>query len=362
MPVQIAVSGRIGYRWVKTGFICGQTRQGKPMPKLWLACLACVGVLFSAQTFAAESSMFNGKTITYIVATTPGGGYDTYGRLIARYLQKYLPGSRVVVKNVPGAGNIIGANQIYAARPDGLTIGMFNTGLIYDQLIHRNGVQFDLTKFSWIGKAASEGRGLLISNKSGIKSFDDMLKAKAPIKFAASGIGAASYNDTRILADALHLNVQIVNGFTGNEGEMSMLRGEVAAQVGTVDALEQFVKNGNGFWALALSGNDAALPGVPRASAYVKDERGKKMLALLQALSEIGRLTAGPPGIPPNVLAVQRQALTAIMKDPAFLADAKKMNLPIDYLPGDVVDTKIKAALNQPPETIEMLKRVTSGG
>jgi tripartite-type tricarboxylate transporter receptor subunit TctC len=331
------------------------------MPKRWLAFAAGAALLFSAPAFAADNDMFKGKTITYIVATTPGGGYDTYGRLIARYLQKQLPGSRIVVRNVPGAGNIIGANTIYAARPDGLTIGMFNTGLIYDQLIHRQGVMFDLSKFSWIGKAASEGRALLISNASGIKSFDDMLKAKAPIKFAASGVGAASYNDTRILADALHLNVQIVNGFTGNEGEMSMLRGEVAAQVGSVDSLEQFVKNGHGFWGLALSGAADELPGVPRAATYVKDERGKKLLALLQALSEMGRLTAGPPGIAPNILAAERQALNAVMKDPQFLADAKRLNLPIDYLPGDVVELRIKAALNQPPETLDALKRATGG-
>jgi tripartite-type tricarboxylate transporter receptor subunit TctC len=237
---------------------------------------------------------------------------------------------------------------------------MFNTGLIYDQLLGRDGVKFDLAKFSWIGKAASEGRGLLVSNASGLKSFDDLLKAKTPIKFAASGIGAASYNDTRILADALHLKVQIINGFTGNEGEMSMLRGEVAAQVGTVESLEQFVRQGHGFWALSLSGKE--LPGVPRAASYVTDDRGRQMLALLQALSEMGRLTAGPPGIPANVLGVERDAMTAVMKDPAFLADAKKLNLPIEYLPGDVVDQRIKAALAQPPETIATLKRAAGGG
>ncbi len=326
----------------------------------WLAFAACLGFI-PAQASAAESQMFDGKTITYIVATTPGGGYDTYGRLIARYLQRHLPGSRVLVKNVPGAGNIIGANEIYAARPDGLTMGMFNTGLIYDQLLGRDGVKFDLAKFSWIGKAASEGRGVLVSNASGIKTFDDMLKAKTPIKFAASGIGAASYNDTRILADALHLNVQIINGFTGNEGEMSMLRGEVAAQVGTVDSLEQFAKQGHAFWVLSLSGTELP-PEVPRAAAYVKDDKGRKMLALLAALSEMGRLTAGPPGIPANVLTTERDALTAVMKDPAFLADAKKLNLPITYLPGDVVEARIKAALNQPPETIATLKHAAGGG
>jgi tripartite-type tricarboxylate transporter receptor subunit TctC len=332
------------------------------MPKRWLAFAAGISLLCSAPGFAADSGMFKSKTITYIVATTPGGGYDTYGRLIARYLQKHLPGSRIVVRNVPGAGNIIGANTIYAAKPDGLTIGMFNTGLIYDQLIHRQGVMFDLTKFSWIGKAAYEPRAVLISTSSGFKSFDDMLKTKGPIKFAASGVGAASYHETRILADALHLNIQIVNGFTGNEGEMSMLRGEVAAQVGAVDAFEQFVKSGHGFWGLALSGGPDALPGVPRVTQYVKDDQGKKLLALLQALSEMGRLTAGPPGIPPDVLNLERAALVEVMKDKEFLADARKLGLPIDYLPGDAVETKIKAMLNQPPETVAALKRAAGGG
>jgi hypothetical protein len=140
-----------------------------------------------------------------------------------------------------------------------------------------------------------------------------------------------------------------------------MLRGEVAAQVGTVDSLEEFVKNGHGYWALALSGSAAALPGVPRVAQYIKDERGRKLMSLLQALSELGRLTAGPPGIPANILAVERQAMTAVMKDPEFLADARKLNLPIDYLPGDVVEARMKAALNQQPETIAALKQAAAG-
>ena len=188
-----------------------------------------------------------------------------------------------------------------------------------------------------------------------------MVKAKGPIKFAASGIGAASYNDTRIMADALHLDIQIVNGFTGNEGEMSMMRGEVVGEVGSIDAFEQFVQNGNGFLGLALSGKPEALPGVPRVEKYVKEERDRKLLLLLQSLSELGRLTAGPPGIPANVLGVERQAMTAVMKDPVFLAEAKRLRLPIDALSGDVVEAKVKAALNQPPETIAALKRAAGG-
>ncbi len=320
--------------------------------------------LLAAPAVAAPapiSDMFRGKTITYIVSTTAGGGYDTYGRMIARHLPKYLTGARVIVKNVPGAGNIIGANQIYTARPDGLTIGMFNTGLIYDQIIGRHGNMFDLAKFSWIGKAATEARAVVIAKTSQYKSFDDVLKSPRPVKFATSGIGTASYYDTRILTDALKLNVQVINNFSGNSAEMSMMRGEIEAQVGTVESLEQFVKNGNGIWGLGVTGNAETLPGVPKAAQYARDARGRNLLALLQAMSELGRLTAGPPGIPADTLATLRQGLMAVMRDPQFLAEAKRLNLSIDPLSGEIVDAKIKAALSPAPETVAALKAVSGG-
>jgi len=326
------------------------------MLKRWLL-LATAILVIPGTASAASNDMFRGKTITYIVATTAGGGYDTYGRMIARYMPKYLPGSRIIVRNVPGAGNIIGANAIYTARPDGTTIGMFNTGLIYNQLIGSAGMNFDIAKFTWLGKAATEARAVVLSTNSGIKSFDDMIKAR-DVKFATSGVGTASYFDTRILADALKLNIQVVNNFTGNTGELSMRRGEVAGQIGTVESLEQFVKSGGGFYALEISGSQAKLPGVPNVAQYAKDERAKKLVALLQAMSELGRLQAAPPGVPAETLAVLRTAMEQTIKDPGFVADSEKLNLPIDFLPGDVVTEKIKAALSQPADVVTALKAV----
>ena len=330
------------------------------MLKRLLAMTAILLVPISALAAPASNEMFRGKTITYIVSTTAGGGYDTYGRMIARYMPKYLPGARVIVRNVPGAGNIIGANAIYTARPDGLTIGMFNTGLIYNQLIGSAGMNFDIAKFSWLGKAATEARAVVLSTNSGIKSFDEMLKAPG-VKFATSGVGTASYFDTRILADALKLNIQVVNNFTGNTGELSMRRGEVAGQIGTVESLEQFVKTGAGFYALEISGNAGTLPGVPRVAQYAKDERARQLVALVQAMSELGRLQAAPPGLPAETLAVLRAAMEQTIKDPGFVADSVKLNLPIDFLPGDIVAEKIKAALTQPPEIVAALKQVAGG-
>ena len=113
--------------------------------RITAAAIVASGLSTTAAAAQTGADFFKGKTITYIVATAPGGGYDLYGRLSAEYMQKYLPGSTFVVKNVPGAGHLIGANTIYASKADGLTIGTFNTGLIYNQLIQREGVHFDLT-------------------------------------------------------------------------------------------------------------------------------------------------------------------------------------------------------------------------
>src|SRR3954454_629152 len=127
--------------------------------------LRTFAVAFAAGAMAASpaaaqsgADFFKGKTVTYIVSTAPGGGFDLYGRLVSEYMQKYLPGSTFVVKNVPGAGHLIGTNTIYASKADGLTIGTFSTGLIYNQLVKLDGVQFDLEKMSWIGKASSDPR------------------------------------------------------------------------------------------------------------------------------------------------------------------------------------------------------------
>src|ERR1700752_1499175 len=147
-------------------------------------CLLSAGALIATGLYPAfaqtGTEFFKGRTVTYIVATAPGGGYDLYGRLVSEFMQRYLPGSTFVAKNVPGAGHLIGANTIYASKPDGLTIGTFNTGLIYNQLIATDGVKFDLTKMSWIGKAASEPRVFLVGAQQPIKTFAELQALKAP--------------------------------------------------------------------------------------------------------------------------------------------------------------------------------------
>jgi len=177
------------------------------------------------------ADFYKGKTVTYIVATSPGGGYDLYGRLISEFMQRYLPGSTFVVKNMPGAGHLIGTNAIYAAAPDGLTIGTFNTGLIYNQLIKQDAVKFDLTRMSWIGKAASEPRVFVVAAQSPIKSFADLRAQKQSVNFATSGIGSANYVEINSLTNLLKLPIKILTGYNGNDDQLAMRRGEVSHQM-----------------------------------------------------------------------------------------------------------------------------------
>ena len=305
---------------------------------------------------AAAASFFKGKTLTYIVATKPGGGYDAYGRLVAKYLGKHLPVDKVIVRNIPGAGHIIGANHINAAKPDGLTIGTFNTGLIYAQILQRKGAKFDLRKMSWIGKAASDSRTVVVSEKSGFKSFAEFAAASKPAKMAVSGIGSAAYNDMRLIVEALSLNVKLVPGFAGNEGEMSMLRGEVAGTIGSRSSMQPFVDNNNGRFILEIGG--VARPGVPQARSLVKDAKGKSIVALIESQSTLGRLTAGPPGIPADRLAELRGAYAKALSDPGLLAEARKMKRPIDAAGGAEVAKMVDGALNQSPETVALIASI----
>ena len=150
------------------------------MKRLLAAALGAL--MFAAPAWAADADFFKGKTVTYIVATGPGGGYDTYSRLIARYLQKYLPGSRVLVRNVPGAGHIVGANTIYAAKPDGLTIGMFQTHMYLQQMVQQPEVKFDVLKFNWVGSQERGTMMLYIRGDAPYRSIEDVITAKEPPK------------------------------------------------------------------------------------------------------------------------------------------------------------------------------------
>jgi tripartite-type tricarboxylate transporter receptor subunit TctC len=316
---------------------------------------------FAVLTMAASPSLgqtgaefYQGKTITYIVATPPGGGYDFWGRLVAEYMQKHLPGSTVIVKNMPGAGHLVGANATFAAKPDGLTIGTFNTGLIYAQVIKHDGAKFDLSKMSWIGKAATEPRVVAIASHSPIKTLDELRAQKEPVNFATSGGGTSSdFVETHMLANVLKLPIKILTGYSGNERRLAMRRGEIVGAMGSRSSFGSFVQDGHGRFIAQIGGNDSD---VPQLKDLVTDPAGKALIAMLQTQGDISRLTAGPPGIPQDRLDALRAAYRNAMEDKELQAKAQKLERSVEPAYGDELLAMIKTALNQPPEIVALLK------
>jgi tripartite-type tricarboxylate transporter receptor subunit TctC len=306
----------------------------------------------AAQTGA---DFYKGKTVTYIVASSAGGGYDLYGRLVAEFMQKHLPGTIFIVKNVPGAGHLVGANTIYASKPDGLTIGTFNTGLIYNQLIGLDGVKFDLTKMSWVGKASADPRVFVVRPDLPIKTFADLQSYKEPIGFAVSGMGSASYVETSMLAKALKLPLKILTGYNGSDDQLAMRRGEIGGLMGARSSMDKFVGNGYGRFIVQIGGNQTDLP---QLSTLVTDPTGKALIALVQSQGDISKLTAGPSGIPADRLDALRAAYKAALEDPELEAKAEKLDRPVEPAYGEAVLKKVKEAMNQTPETIALLKEV----
>jgi len=318
--------------------------------------LLCSILFITHPLFANPDSardFFKGKTITYIVATNAGGGYDSYARLIARYMEKQLPDTRIVIRNMPGAGHLIGTNWLYKAKPDGLTIGTFNTGLIYSQLSGRSGIQFDLNRFDWIGKAATDTR-VMVSSRENIGNLQDLRTIDQPFLSASSGIGTASHVETTLLARTLGLNIKVIPGYGGNEGEMAVLRGELHGILGSYSSLRPFVENGNGQLLWSIGEVDSETTNLLHEPSVTKNQDARALLDLIQTTSTLSRLTAAPPNTPADRLTVLREAYLAALNSPELQKEARRMRLPIVPESGDVVAAKIKRAL-QPSESVLQL-------
>jgi tripartite-type tricarboxylate transporter receptor subunit TctC len=309
----------------------------------------------------AARAFFQGKTMTYIVATEPGGSYDTYGRLISRHLIARLGLERVIVQNIEGAGQIRGANEVAAARPNGLTLGTFTPGLIASQLIGRSGLQFQLETLSWVGKAGSEPRVFIVSKASGLRSIEDVRALKRPLLMGTGGYGTEGYLDAALLAYALDHQVRFVFGLQTRTGQLSMMRGETEGQVGSFSANRDFVENGFGSIILRIGDADGLEPTIPDAADLATTPEKRAIVELLLSLSTLVRWTAGPPGIPAERLEVLRDAYMSTLQDPQFQAEAAKLRLPIAPMHGATLAKEIVRMLAQPASMVALLRSITKG-
>jgi tripartite-type tricarboxylate transporter receptor subunit TctC len=307
---------------------------------------------------SAARAYFAGRTLTYIVATDAGGMYDTYGRLVGRYLQRHLGLRAVAIKNVPGGGHIRGANEIAAARPDGLTLGTFNSGLLYAQLLGREGVRVDLRRLSWIGKAGGEPRVLVTSSRTPLRTVHDLRALGRPLLLANSGFGNEGYHDSVLLAHALGFEVRFVFGLALRAAQLSMLRGEVEGHVASASGYRAFVEGGYGTVVLRVGADDLTSGEAPDARALVTDPHAIQLLDLMAGISDLMRWTAGPAGIPEHRLAVLREAYMSALADAALLEEARALAIPIRPLDGVSLAAEVERLLAQSPEMVARIADV----
>ena len=171
----------------------------------------------------AQTPFYQKKTITIVVGYLPGDGYDVWARLLAAHIARHIPGNpSVIVQNMPGAGSLIAANNIYGvAKPDGLTLGAIGPSVYLDQLMGKKEAQFDWAKFSWIGSTEKTPWLFYMRTDSPYKTFDDIRKASDPPKCSATGTGTSGHFIPKLLEEALGLKFKLVMGYKGG-GEQDL--------------------------------------------------------------------------------------------------------------------------------------------
>ena len=301
----------------------------------------------SAKSIEDAAAFYKGKNLTLVVPYKPGGGYDTWGRLLAPYLGKYT-GTRVIVKNMPGAGGMLGINEVYNARPNGLTINIQNAvAAVTNQLVGVKGVRYDLLKYNWLGRVTTDTRVLAMRKGASVKSIEALIKSKTPIKIGATGLGGSTYVDAVVTKKALNLPIEIVHGYdSSSEVDLGLLRGEIDGTYGSYSSRLKMVKGGEQFLIMQSgTARVAVLPDIPTWFEVASSEKAKNILAVLTAMHGTGRPLAAPPGVAPERVAFLRQALDKTMQDPDFLKSVKKAKKEIDYVSGEEMAEIIRTSL-----------------
>jgi tripartite-type tricarboxylate transporter receptor subunit TctC len=327
---------------------------------------------FGVQAANAQTSFYKGKLVRIIVGYSPGGFYDRWARLLSRYMSKHVPGNpNFIVENRPGAGSLVAANHVYnVAERDGLTLLMPSNGLYLEQLLGRKEVQFDVSKFNWIGTQEKNHIVLYIRADSPIKSVRDILLAKDPPKCGSTGTSGDDYRLARLLEATLGLNIKTITGYGGGaEVDLAVERGEVICRGVTIPphfGREPFITwHKKGFDRHLLqtgSKRDRRLPEAPTFQEVMNEfgtpESKRQVARIILAGGELGRPMAAPPGTPQERVNLLRQAYAKSLKDSDLLAEAEKGKMDVELTEGEELQNFINELVAQPPDVIEQVKKV----
>ncbi len=310
-----------------------------------------LGLVFISIPVLGAGPFYEGKTIRIIVGYSAGGGYDTYARVLSRHMGKHIPGSpAIIVENMTGAGSLIAANHLFkVAKPDGLTIGHFNGGLFFNQVLGQPGIEFDARKFEFIGAAVKEEVAYAFTKASGITSLEKWMASKTPVKMGGVGPGAfAPDNVIRIVKAALGLPIHLVSGYKGTADiRLACESGELAGTSWGWDSMRAT-------WRKSLEIGDvivvlqgvprpfADLPKVPLAIHFAKTDESRQLIETgVHSPSVFARPLVLPPGVPKERSQLLRKALQETLKDKQFLAETEKAKLDLNPVTGEELEEAV---------------------
>lgn len=316
------------------------------------------GAVAPTGSAAGVEDFYRDRTINVIIGYSAGGGYDSYARVLARYMGKHIPGHPTLVpQNMPGAGSLKAANYLYAVAPkDGSVFGTVARGMAMEPLL--GGADFDSRKFTWLGSVTDEVSFCAAWSTASVKSFDDMLTHD----FTVGGNGSGSDPDVYALAlkNVFGARIKLVSGYPGSSDiGLALERGEVAGRCGwSWDSL----RSRNAAWLAEKKINLLVIfatkhypqipPEIPLIVDFAKTEKQRQILKLILARQVTGRPFFGPPGIPEERKQALRKAFDETMTDPEFVAEATRMDLEINPVPGAEIDALLAELYNTPKATI----------
>ncbi len=333
-----------------------------------LAMSAILGA-FAAVPGAAAQDFFAGKTINFTVGSTTGGSYDAYARLVARHFGRNVPGNpSVVVKNLPGAGGIKAAQQVYSVgAKDGTELAAMLNTVPVTLLLEPGKFPMKIEDFVWIGSVASPANVLAVWHTTGVKTVADAKTKEVTIGSTNTGTTKEMFP---LLANRLlGTKFRVINGYLGGaEINLAVERGEVQGHGANSWVSYQFQ---NAEWVRdnkivplyqVTFERDPSLPNVPTLMELGETDEQKKIILILTTTEAIGRPLAAPPGIPAERAQLLRRSFDATMKDKAFVAEADKAGLEIGPTTGEKLQDMVKTMMTSPPDIVEKYKTAVAPG
>jgi tripartite-type tricarboxylate transporter receptor subunit TctC len=309
-------------------------------------------------TASAQTSIPAGQPISLIISSGTGGGYDLYGRLVARHLGRHLPNNPAIVpRNMPGAGSIQAANYMYNSAPkDGTAIAIFQNGTAFEPLLGVTQAKYDGKKFNWLGSLNRLVNIALVWHQTPFYSAADLFTKQIIV----GGNPGNTTTMPNLLNGVLGTKFKVIPGYQGsNDITLAMERGELDGLVGTSwDSFKatksDWVRDKKARILLQVSfGKHAELPDVPDLEGFVKNDDDRKLLEVILARQEYGRPFAAPPDVPAAIVGQLRKAFEAMAADKEFLSDAERINAEIVVNTGDQIAALVDRIYNSPRPVID---------